>query len=319
MENLLGSQLNQDIFLDDNDKLEKQKEYERKEMETFKRLETREPRYSSTKVKTRNILTNLSYLRVSRLDFDKKSYLIDFVTFIIQYLNAFSIDLKLETELEKNMLMFIWLNCLPSKLTGFVSSKDNYDTITSTNTKFKDINEIVKEYMSYESNYEEAKQLIKSYFDEIRYVFAFLFPKIYSRIDENGKQIKRKFDFSFSLWINNTYVKKDNVGKNIETYNKREENNINELEQKPLKSELIDVINILENEEIKIKNEEGVNIPVTEVKIKPVNEVKKNFLKEREKRKHEKLMKKKAHLEEQLKKNTEQWNLLKPLFKKKKL
>ena len=29
-------------------------------------------------------------------------------------------------------------------------------------------------------------------------------------------------------------------------------------------------------------------------------------------------MKKKAHLEEQLKKNTEQWNLLKPLFKKKK-
>ena len=311
MENLLGSQLNQDIFLDDDDK----KEY--KEMETFKSLETRESKYSATKVKTRNILTNLSYLRVTRLDFDKKSFLIDFVTFIIQYLNVFSIDLKLETELEKNMLMFIWLNCLPSKLTGFVSSKDNYDIIASTNTKFKEINEIVKEYMSYESNYEEAKQLIKSYFDEIRYVFAFLFPKIYSRINENGKQIKRKFDFSFSLWINNTYVKKNTVGKNVETYNEREENNINEFEQKPLKTELIDVINVLENEEI--KNEESVNTPVNELKLKPVNQIKKNFSKEREKRKHEKLMKKKAHLEEQLKKNTEQWNLLKPLFKKKKL
>ena len=64
--------------------------------------------------------------------------------------------------------------------------------------------------MSYEGNYEEAKELIKSYFNEIRYVFAFLFPKIYSRIDEHGKQIKRKFDFSFSLWINNTYVNKNN-------------------------------------------------------------------------------------------------------------
>ena len=316
MENLLGSQLDQDIFLDDNDKLEKLKQYEIKEMETFKRLETREPVYNSTKVKTRNILTNLSYLRVSKLDFDKKSYLIDFVTYVIQYLNAFTIDLKLETQLEKNMLMFIWMNCLPSKLTEFVSSKDHYDTITNPKTKFKDIYQIVKEYMSYEANYEEAKELIKSYFDEIRYVFAFLFPKIYSRINENGKQIKRKFDFSFSLWINNTYVKNDTTGKNIETYNEREESTINEFEQKPLKNELIDVINVLENEEL--KNKETVNIPVNGSKIKPINEVKKNFSKEREKRKHEKLMKKKAHLEEQLKKNTEQWNLLKPLFKKKK-
>ena len=30
-------------------------------------------------------------------------------------------------------------------------------------------------------------------------------------------------------------------------------------------------------------------------------------------------MKKKAHLEEEVKKNNEQWNLMKPLFKKRKL
>ena len=313
MENLLGSQLDQDIFLDDNDKLENQQNKDTKKLDR---------KYSSTKVKTRNILTNLSYLRVSRLDFDKKSYLIDFVTFIIQYLNVFSLDLKLETELEKNMLMFIWQNCLPLKLTEFVSSKDHYDTITSANTKFKDVYQIVKDYMSYEPNYEEAKKLLKSYFDEIRYVFAFLFPKIYSRVNENGTQIKRRFDFSFSLWINNTYVNnnnKENTGKNIETYNDRDISTINEFEQKPLKNELVDVINVLDEE---TENKKTVTVTVDESntvnKIKPINEVKKNFLKEREKRKHEKLMKKKAHLEEQLKKNNEQWNLLKPLFKKKK-
>ena len=49
-----------------------------------------------------------------------------------------------------------------------------------------------------------------------------------------------------------------------------------------------------------------------------MSEVKKKFLKEREKRKHAKLMKKKEELEEQLRKNNEQWNLLKPLFEKKK-
>ena len=219
------------------------------------------------------------------------------------------------------MLMFIWQNCLPSRLTEFVSSKEHYDITTSPNTKFKDVYQIVKDYMSYEANYLEARELFKSYFNEIRYVFAFLFPKIYSRIDENGKQIKRRFDFSFSLWINNTYTKYDDIdstGKNIETYNDRKDI-INEFEQKPLKDELIDVIDVLnESENQKTENKETVTITVNESKMKPINEVKKNFSKEREKRKHEKLMKKKAHLEEQLKKNTEQWNLLKPLFKKKK-
>ena len=101
---------------------------------------------------------------------------------------------------------------------------------------------------------------------------------------------------------------------------------INEFEQKPLKNELIDVIEVLEHENIskndsssqkssdliEVNNEEEIN---SFVKVKPMNDVKKKFLNDREKRKHAKLMEKKKRLEEQLKKNTEQWNLLKPVFK----
>ena len=305
MENLLGSQLDQDIFLDDNEKIEK--------LDNKKNNNKR--KYSSTKVKTRNILTNLSYLRVNRLDFDNKSYVLDFVTFIIQYLNVSSLDLKLETELEKNMLMFIWQNCLPLKLTEFISSKHHYDILSAPNSKFKDVYQIVYDYMSYEPNYEETKKLLKSYFDEIRYVFSVLFPKIYTRMNESGQQIKSRFDFSFSLWINNTYTNKYATAKNIDNYINR--TNVNNFEQKPLKNELVDVINVL-NEEA--KNKESVTVTVNEsTNLKPINEVKKNFLTEREKRKHEKLIKKKKDLEEQLKRNTEQYNLLKPVFKKKKL
>ena len=95
---------------------------------------------------------------------------------------------------------------------------------------------------------------------------------------------------------------------------------INEFEQKPLKNDLIDVIEVLDKVEIddtrqrnnliEVKNEKEIN------KVKPMNEVKKKFINEREQRKHAKLMKKKKDLEEQLRKNTEQWNLLKPVFKK---
>ena len=99
IEDLLGSQLDPNIFLDDNDKISEKK---------FEKPTAKKRKYSSTKVKTRNILTNLSYIRINRLDFDNKSYVLDILTFIIQYLNIFLLDLKLETQFEKNMLMFIW-------------------------------------------------------------------------------------------------------------------------------------------------------------------------------------------------------------------
>ena len=123
---------------------------------------------------------------------------------------------------------------------------------------------------------------------------------------------------------------KHSGGKNIEDYKNRAF--INEFEQKPIKNELVEVIEVLDDananvnektnkekisNEIQVNDENELNSFVK--KVKPMNEVKKKILNEREKRKHEKLMKKKKDLEDQLKKNTEQYNLLKPVFKKKKL
>ena len=337
IEDLLGSQLDQSIFLDDNDKI----------IGEVKKPATKKRKYSTTKVKTRNLLTNLSYKRINRLDFDNKSYVLDILTFIIQYLNIFLIDIKLETEYEKNMLMFIWQKCLPSNLTNFVSTKYNYDTLTKKDLKFKDVYVMIHEYMSKDDNYNQAQKMLKSNFDEIRYVFSILFPKIYSRTNEIGIQIKSRFDYSFSLWSNNLFSdeldkgqqlpndeqvikKQQGTGKNMRDYEDRVF--INEFEQKPLKNDLIDIIEVIENEEkknkeasqkketaaneIEVKKEEELNSFVK--KVKPMNEVKKKFVEEREKRKHAKLMKKKKDLEEQLKRNTEQHKLLKPVIKKSK-
>ena len=329
--------------MDDNDN---------KKIGEEKTVPKKKRKYSSTKVKTRNLLTNLSFARINDLDFQNKSYVLDILTFIVQYLNIFLLDIKLETDLEKNMLAFIWQNCLPFNLTNFVSSEDNYYTLTKNNLKFKDVYLIIQNYMSLnEGNYNEAKEMLKKNFDQIRFVFSNLFPKIYSRTNETGREIKSKFDYNFSLWFSNGNVYKQKYepkqqqqqqqqrgGKNMEDYKNRAF--INEFEQKPIKNELLEVIEILDdanvtdgkektttmttttnkekiNSEIQVNNENEINSFVK--KVKPINKVKEKFLNEREKRKHEKLLKKKKNLEEQLKRNTEQYNLLKPVFKKKKI
>ena len=179
-----------------------------------------------------------------------------------------------------------------------------------------------------DQNYNEAKNLLKKNFDEIRFVFSTLFSKIYSRTNESGRQLKSKFDYSFSLWFtegsnyqNNSKQQEQkqpvrSTGKNMNDYKDRVF--VNEFEQKPLKNELIDLIDVLDSSEvdsgkqqqkndiIEVKKEEEINSFVKQRQLKPMNDNKKKFFNEREKRKHEKLMKKKKDLEIQLQKNTEQ-------------
>ena len=61
--------------------------------------------YSNTKVKTRNLLTNVSYRRFKQTDFNKKKLIVDIVSFLTQDFNPVNLDRKLDQK--KNA---IWLN-----------------------------------------------------------------------------------------------------------------------------------------------------------------------------------------------------------------
>ena len=61
--------------------------------------------YSNTKVIARNLLLNFSYRRFKQADFNKDSFIVDIMTFLMQNFNPIDLDRKLDVE--KNA---IWLN-----------------------------------------------------------------------------------------------------------------------------------------------------------------------------------------------------------------
>ena len=60
--------------------------------------------YSSTKVKTRNLLTNVSYRRFKQTDFNKKNLIVDTMSFLTQNFNPINLDRKLDQEKERDMV-----------------------------------------------------------------------------------------------------------------------------------------------------------------------------------------------------------------------
>ena len=73
-----------------------------------KKVMKKRPDYSSTKVKTRNLLSNVSYRRFKQSDFNNQSSIIDILSFMVQNFNPINLDIKLEFEKERDMVKFMW-------------------------------------------------------------------------------------------------------------------------------------------------------------------------------------------------------------------
>ena len=87
--------------------------------------------YSNTKVKTRNLLTNVSYRRFKQTDFNKNNFIVDIMSFLTQNFNPINLDRKLDSEKERNMVKFLWDECIPHDFVHYMYSSKNFDLVSS--------------------------------------------------------------------------------------------------------------------------------------------------------------------------------------------
>ena len=66
-----------------------------------KKIRTAKSSYSNTKVKSRNLSTNVLYRRYKQQDFNNASFVIDILSFLVQNFNAINLDRKLDNENER--------------------------------------------------------------------------------------------------------------------------------------------------------------------------------------------------------------------------
>ena len=92
--------------------------------------------YSSTKVKARNLLTNVGYRRFKDSDFQKTNFVIDILSFMVYNCNPTNLEIKLETERERDMITFLWYNCVPHEFTKYLLQQNQFNIISQTNLTY---------------------------------------------------------------------------------------------------------------------------------------------------------------------------------------
>ena len=277
----LQNELNQDIFL--NDKAIK--------------------KYNNSKVKARNFLSNVSYNRITKLDYKNENFVVDCFTFLILYLSPFYLERKFESNVEREFVNVLWLFLMPNNLYNYIHQNDNMTTLIKLKVKYPDAKKIILDFLKHDQG---NLKVLSDYLEKngILYQFLYgnLFPKCFCRVNDYGVKAKLLF---------NTYYQNFNVQKKVINW----QNNIlkEEEEEKEEKKEQKIQIKKEEEEEkyynvspITTLEDENVKQPKTKKKRKSINT----------ETKEQKREEKKQKLLEQLKENTEKIKRLKNKYNK---
>ena len=286
----LQNELNQDIFSDD------------------KAIKTS---YSSTKIKARNFLTNVSYNRVTVADYKNKNFVIDCFTFLVLYLNPFYLERKFETDVEREFVNTLWAFLMPSNLYNHISQGENMKTLNRIKIKYQDAKDIILGFLEYDKgNFSVLSNFLEKNAILYQFLYGNLFPKCFSRVNDYGVRAKTLF---------NTYYQNFNIQRNIINWQNnnpqiKEEDN----ESTPINMTTLDDENneiVTENIEIKKENENDTNNNNNE----NLNEKKKKKTQKRKinntETKERKRELKKQKLLKQLNENTEKLQKLKKVKK----
>ena len=247
--------------------------------------------YSSTKIKARNFLTNVSYNRITTVDYKNKNFAIDCFTFLILYLNPFYLERKFESSTEREFVNVLWMFLMPSNLYNFINQNENMTTLNKIKIKYVDVKKMTLEFLQYDqgnlkvlSDYLEKNGILH------QILYGNLFPKCFSRINDYGVRAKTLF---------NTYYQNFMIQKNVINW----QNNNNNL---TIKEEVVEE----EKQTEKYDNASPLNMTTLdkEETTKTKNKKRKNNNAET---KYQKRELKKQKLLEQLNENTEKLKKLK--------
>ena len=93
--------------------------------------------YSNSKVRARKLLTNVTYRHFKQSDFMKGSFVTDLLSFLVQNCNPLNLEIKLETEKEREMIKFMWDICIPHEFVSFMLKHNSYNVISQPNLTYQ--------------------------------------------------------------------------------------------------------------------------------------------------------------------------------------
>ena len=204
-----------------------------KSQDSFQDNEAIRKKYTTTRIKSRNLLSNIAYVGISKEDYYNENFAFDVYLLLTKSLNPFSLDRKLADKTKHEMIYMLWKEQIPTRFYRHICKEQNFLYLTRKNVLQPKVVEIITDFIKEDkNNYKQLRNNLSSQKSIFQYVYSNVFPEIYCATEKKGFDLKNIFHIIFK-----TYKDKKrwetSLGKNPENYETmRNETNI--YQQKPI-------------------------------------------------------------------------------------
>ena len=83
-----------------------------KSLDFFQDIKPSERKYTTTRIKSRNFLLNISYVEINKEDFYYENFIFDVYFLVKKNINPFSLDRKSNDQNKYEMTYMLWKECM---------------------------------------------------------------------------------------------------------------------------------------------------------------------------------------------------------------
>ena len=123
-------------------------ENQNKENVLSRHLKRRIKPYMSSRIKTRNFISNISYTGVKSEDFADNNFTFDTITLLTKNINPFWLERKIVDLKKLDIIYMQWDECIEKTFYKHICENDNFINLNSKNVLYSKTAQIVLDYLN---------------------------------------------------------------------------------------------------------------------------------------------------------------------------
>ena len=165
-------------------------------------------KYSPTRIRSINFLSNIYYTGISKNDFYNENFILDVYVLLVKNLNPFSLSRKVTYKTKHKMVYMLWRECIALEFYRNICEEKNFIYLNGRDVGQPGVLEIVGEFIDQgKQNLRLFQGHLARYKDIYQYVYSHVFPEIYTTSKKRGFDLKSNFHILFKAYRD----KQDNI------------------------------------------------------------------------------------------------------------
>ena len=135
---------------------------------------------TTTHIKSRNFLSNISYVGISKEEFYNENCVFDIYSLITKNLHLFSLVRKLSNQNKHEMIYMLWKECMPCDFYKHICSEQNFLYLNGKNVLYPKVTEIINEFLDAdEKNYVQLRNNLSQFKNVFQCVYSNVYLEVY--------------------------------------------------------------------------------------------------------------------------------------------